>query len=294
MGNSFGESPNCAVFCNDVRKRTPFIHVVMEEHCRSFMPPTVQYTGSESRGSARPSIDVNGVVQVPSTAFIEVAEPRAARRPEAVSPSGKSAPLPPPGSDMGALLQPADANAGRSPAKAPRQGGIGDSEPQNGSDLSSAAASDSTAATAVPDIGQAQLAVKNFVRTYVKGRDMSVLSLNGGIAMCHASLDRKLSTLSLQRCGKKDAKKRGIPLEDINEICIGEEAGDDVELAVDGMCVTLLLQDGQAVGFRFDDIEERDTFALCLSMFVDARRSEAEAEAERKKGKAKAHRKHGQ
>eukprot|EP00927_Polykrikos_kofoidii_P012810 TRINITY_DN15554_c0_g1_i1.p1 TRINITY_DN15554_c0_g1~~TRINITY_DN15554_c0_g1_i1.p1 ORF type:complete len:286 (+),score=60.88 TRINITY_DN15554_c0_g1_i1:75-932(+) len=152
----------------------------------------------------------------------------------------------------------------------------------------SAAASDSTAtslsrggSSQLP--GQAQQVVKNFVKTYVKGHQVSVLNVNGGLATCLASLDRSLTTLSLQRANKKDAKKRGIPLEDIGEVCVGTEGGDDVELPLDELCVTLLLTDGQATCFRFGDIEERDTFALCLSMFIDGRR--AEVSRKKKKGK---------
>lgn len=140
----------------------------------------------------------------------------------------------------------------------------------------SAAASDSTAASATPDVGKAQHVVKNFVRNLVKGRTITVLTVNGSTTQCIASLDRKLTTLSLQRSCKKDAKKRGVPLSDITEVCIGEEAGDEIELPLDEFCVTLLLEDGNAVGFKFEDIEERDTFALCLSMFVDGRRGEVE------------------
>jgi hypothetical protein len=170
----------------------------------------------------------------------------------------------------------------------------GDSERQGladraGSELNSCAGSESTAATTAPDVGQAQQVVKNFVRTYVRGRDISVLSVNGGVALCTATMDRKLTTLSLQRSGKKDGKKRGIPLEDVSEICIGEEMGENgvQELALDELCVTLVLGDGSAVGFRFEDIEERDTFALCLSMFVDGRRGEVVRKQEQKASRSR-------
>lgn len=152
----------------------------------------------------------------------------------------------------------------------------------------SAAASDSTAASITPDVGQAQLVVKGFVRSLVKGQQVTVLAVNGGVAECVASLDRKLTTLSLQRAGKKDSKKRGIPLEDVVEICVGAEACEDVELPLDERCVTLMLEDGNAVGFRFEDAEERDTFALCLSMFVDGRRGEVQRKRKEKGAKLRA------
>jgi len=146
----------------------------------------------------------------------------------------------------------------------------------------SAAASDSTAASTTPDMGKAQHVVKRFVRDFVKGKAINVLTVNGSTTECIASLDRKLTTLSLQRSGKKDAKKRGVPLHGITEVCVGEEAGDEIDLPLDEHCVTLLLEDGNAVGFKFNDIEERDTFALCLSMFIDGRRSSLERKKSQK------------
>jgi len=153
---------------------------------------------------------------------------------------------------------------------------------------SSAAATDSTAASITPDVGQAQFVVKRFVRSLVKGQEVSVLAVNGGVAECVASLDRKLTTLSLQRSGKKDSKKRGIPLEDVVEISVGDAAKEDVDLALDEMCVTLMLEDGSAVGFRFSDAEARDTFALCVSMFVEGRRGEVQKKRREKMAKIRA------
>jgi hypothetical protein len=143
-----------------------------------------------------------------------------------------------------------------------------------------------------PEVSQAQAVVKAFVRSLVKGRTLRVLATNGGMAECAQTssrrcicfLDRKLTSLSLQRAGKEDAKKRAVPLEDISEIAVGAESGQEFGLATDEMCITLILESGQAIGFRFDDDEERDTFALCLSMFVDGRREEIEKRKERNAG----------
>jgi len=146
----------------------------------------------------------------------------------------------------------------------------------DGSCHHSAAASESTAASATPDMGKAQHVVKNFVRSLVKGKAIAVLTVNGGTTQCIVSLDRKLTTLSLQRGGKKDAKKRGVTLADVHMVCIGEEASDEIDLPLNELCVTLLLEDGNAVGFQFEDQEERDTFALCLTMFIDGQHSEKE------------------
>jgi len=131
-----------------------------------------------------------------------------------------------------------------------------------------------TGATSADDVAQAQKVVKNFVKGIVKGRTIRVLSTHGGTAECIVTLDRKLTVLSIQRAGKKDGKKRGIPLERVVEICVGADIRSAIELPVDDVCVVLVLDDKQAIGFRFDDVEDRDTFALCMSMFVDGRRNE--------------------
>merc|ERR1712100_792770 len=130
-------------------------------------------------------------------------------------------------------------------------------------------------------VGQAQAVVKAFVRSLVKGRSVQVLAISGGMAECLCFLDRKLTTLSLQRAGKGDAKKRAVPLEDIAEIAVGVESGEEFGLATTDLSIVLVLESGQAIGFCFKDDEERDTFALCLSMFVDGRRTEVERRKEK-------------
>lgn len=134
----------------------------------------------------------------------------------------------------------------------------------------------STAASSTPsgDAGAtAQAVVKQFVRTYVKGQQVSILSVNGARTVSAvATLDRKLTTLSIRRAGSKDGKKRDILLDTVAEIIVGKEACDEIDLALDDYCVTLLLEDGQGIAFRFPEDEDRDTFALCMSMFVDSRR----------------------
>lgn len=121
----------------------------------------------------------------------------------------------------------------------------------------------------------AQQVVKKFVRDIVKGVTLEVLCAGGSATeIAVVSLDRKLRTMYMQRAGKKDAKRRQIRLEQVIEIAVGSDVREEVELPVDDHCVTLLLDNYQALSFRFPDVEERDTFALCLSMFVDGRREE--------------------
>jgi len=129
--------------------------------------------------------------------------------------------------------------------------------------------------TSASDPDAATQVVKKFVRDIVKGITLEVLCAGGSATeIAVVSLDRKLRTMYMQRAGKKDAKRRQIRLEQVIEIAVGSDVREEVELPVDDQCVTLLLDNYQALSFRFPDVEERDTFALCLSMFVDGRREE--------------------
>jgi len=125
----------------------------------------------------------------------------------------------------------------------------------------------------------AQHLVKNFVRNIVKGVTVSLLSTSDGPAECIVSMDRGLKTMSLRRTDmdSMDVKRRSFLLEQISGIVIGDDAlNDSGPAGVSELCVTLFLETGQAVALGFPDLEERDTFALCLAMFVGGRRVEAD------------------
>eukprot|EP00405_Crypthecodinium_cohnii_P008415 CAMPEP_0206420208 /NCGR_PEP_ID=MMETSP0324_2-20121206/672_1 /ASSEMBLY_ACC=CAM_ASM_000836 /TAXON_ID=2866 /ORGANISM="Crypthecodinium cohnii, Strain Seligo" /LENGTH=166 /DNA_ID=CAMNT_0053883981 /DNA_START=136 /DNA_END=636 /DNA_ORIENTATION=- len=126
----------------------------------------------------------------------------------------------------------------------------------------------------VGDIFEAQTVVKSFVKCLLNGLPVSLLSVHKSAAPCKVFVDRRLSTLELQRDGKADATRRKIPLEDIAEVVVGEFGGKDFDLWTDALSVTLVLVTGQGMGIRFTNEEDRDTFALCISMFVDGRRAE--------------------
>lgn len=152
-----------------------------------------------------------------------------------------------------------------------RQGSKSSRQDTSVADSQSTVASENTG-----DVAAAQRVVADFVKRFVKGEALKVLSVTGVECPCIATLDRKLTSLSIARSAKKDAKKRTIPLADISEICIGEDTTEETDFDLDDGCVTLFMNDGQAVAFRFDDDEQRDTFALCMSMFVDGCRSQRE------------------
>lgn len=111
--------------------------------------------------------------------------------------------------------------------------------------------------------------VEIFVRGLVKGIKVAVVSTSGDLVDCILSVDRNITTLSLQRANKKDGKRREIPMRQVHKICTGSNMDDDVELFMDDLCVTLLLKDGQMVSFSFEDRHDRNIFARCLSAFVD-------------------------
>jgi len=117
---------------------------------------------------------------------------------------------------------------------------------------------------------QAQHIVQNFVRLFVRGCLLPVLTTNGGEADCVVTLDRQLTTLSVQRANKTGATKHGIPLEQVRKVYVGEDPEQEDNVPkVDSLCVTLQCLPGQAIAFRFLDLEDRDTFVLCISMFAD-------------------------
>lgn len=122
---------------------------------------------------------------------------------------------------------------------------------------------------------RAKLIIRKFVRRMVKGQELAVLSRKGGVATVSATLDRRLTKLTLAR-GHSKIGKRGIALEAVAGIAVGLEALEEVEggalPGLDELCATLVLEGGECISFRLSDVEERDTFVLCMSMFVDGRK----------------------
>lgn len=128
-----------------------------------------------------------------------------------------------------------------------------------------------------------QKIVKRFVQTMVRGRHLQMLSKVGGSLECLVHFDRELKNIFIQRAGNKEAKKKGILLKNVQEICVGTAVAMEVELPVNERSVTLMLAEGQAVAFRFENDEDRDTFALCLGMLVDGNRKEKEKKKPKQK-----------
>eukprot|EP00435_Cladocopium_sp_Y103_P008928 s5984_g2.t1 len=120
----------------------------------------------------------------------------------------------------------------------------------------------------------AQLIINAFVDGLATGRTLPLLS-KSGVTSSTVQMDKARTALSIRANGRMQR----VPLESIMQISVGAENAVDFDLHLHDLCVALLLEDEHTIyAFEFEDDEARDTFALCLGMFVDQRRSETEAE----------------
>mmetsp|Transcript_153513 Transcript_153513/g.492022 ORF Transcript_153513/g.492022 Transcript_153513/m.492022 type:complete len:246 (+) Transcript_153513:157-894(+) len=109
-----------------------------------------------------------------------------------------------------------------------------------------------------------QSQMKAFVKGMVKGRDMSVLSVDGQLRTCTCSFDRKLRNYNILI----SKETRAIPLAKFREVFEGLEP-EDIATPLDELCCTFVLENGECLTFRFKDVEERTNFAKCLQIIVD-------------------------
>mmetsp|Transcript_133538 Transcript_133538/g.426855 ORF Transcript_133538/g.426855 Transcript_133538/m.426855 type:complete len:238 (-) Transcript_133538:137-850(-) len=147
-------------------------------------------------------------------------------------------------------------------------------KPRRGDDETSSQASQGTeisnlsdkvdAAQSKEQKQQAKAVVKDFVKGMVKGRKMNVLAQNGSIKQCTATLSRNLDTFRI----KVGGQTRNIELRDIEEIHAGEGL-EGIATPLDELCATLMLASEDCITFRMCDINDRDTFVMCLLMFCN-------------------------
>jgi len=123
-----------------------------------------------------------------------------------------------------------------------------------------------------PDIGQAHSVVKAFVESLVKGYPVSLLLSSGKTIQRIVYLNADLTNLSLRQNRNGAGRQYMVELQAICHVVIGV-TNEDFGLPVDERCVTLVLDGGQCLSFRFNNEEGRDLFGLCLAMFVDSRRA---------------------
>lgn len=117
--------------------------------------------------------------------------------------------------------------------------------------------------------------VKDFVKTMVKGRQLSAVLTSGQVRTCFCVLNRSLDKLQI-RASEKDKQGRTIPLATIAEIIVGSDASgsaaSDLETPLDDLSVTLVLDSDECITFRLPDLESRDHLAACLTMFSNQSR----------------------
>lgn len=111
---------------------------------------------------------------------------------------------------------------------------------------------------------QAKAVIKDFVKIMVKGRRINVVAQNGSVRECTVFLNRSLDTLKL----KVNKNTRNISLKTIEEIFAGDGL-EGIQTPLDELCATLMLSSEDCITFRLGDMNERDTFIMCLHMFCN-------------------------
>mmetsp|Transcript_43248 Transcript_43248/g.78710 ORF Transcript_43248/g.78710 Transcript_43248/m.78710 type:complete len:357 (-) Transcript_43248:63-1133(-) len=109
----------------------------------------------------------------------------------------------------------------------------------------------------------AEVIINQFKKDMHKGMTLPVLTVDKGESEGLVKLNKRLTTLTID--GKK---KRTVKLRHIKQVYVGEE-GSHTQIAAGPLSVTLLLDTGKVYGFRFVDEDGRDTFGMCLAMFVE-------------------------
>jgi len=114
------------------------------------------------------------------------------------------------------------------------------------------------------EMAKMQSQMKMFVKGMMKGREMSILSVDGQLQLCICSFDRRLRNYKIMI----SKETRSIPLSKFQEVYQGVEPAE-IATPLDDLCATLVLDNGECLSFRFKDIAERETFAMCLQTIVD-------------------------
>eukprot|EP00747_Dinoflagellata_sp_TGD_P166984 gnl/TRDRNA2_/TRDRNA2_190629_c0_seq1.p1 gnl/TRDRNA2_/TRDRNA2_190629_c0~~gnl/TRDRNA2_/TRDRNA2_190629_c0_seq1.p1 ORF type:complete len:216 (+),score=59.62 gnl/TRDRNA2_/TRDRNA2_190629_c0_seq1:104-751(+) len=120
---------------------------------------------------------------------------------------------------------------------------------------------------------EAKRIIKEFVKSMVKGKGLAVVTASGKIRNCFVSLSRQLDKLKI-KANAQEKQAREVLLADIDEIVAGAAAGESaacegLETPLDDLTVTLALTSEECITFRMPDVEQRDTFVMCLSYFAN-------------------------
>merc|ERR1712113_205576 len=121
---------------------------------------------------------------------------------------------------------------------------------------------------AADQLKQAKQVIKDFVLEMREGKRMMVLSPAGQLKATTCSLSKRLDVFRIVRAGKI----RRIPLTDIVGIHAGVEP-EGLTTPLDDLCATVAVApDGALITFRFEHINARDPFVMCIMLFANSLR----------------------
>jgi len=103
-----------------------------------------------------------------------------------------------------------------------------------------------------------------FVKTMMKGSQMTAMTPGGSMKDIQVALDNKLSSLMVTR----DGQERCIPLEQIDDVSIGQDAEGQLSMRVDDHYVTLLLENSRCLTLHFEDEDQAEAFADCMAKMM--------------------------
>eukprot|EP00927_Polykrikos_kofoidii_P061650 TRINITY_DN56486_c0_g1_i1.p1 TRINITY_DN56486_c0_g1~~TRINITY_DN56486_c0_g1_i1.p1 ORF type:complete len:248 (+),score=27.94 TRINITY_DN56486_c0_g1_i1:119-862(+) len=123
----------------------------------------------------------------------------------------------------------------------------------------------SSASSLGSDLTEVQSETKAFSKAMVQGCDMCMLTVDGRLRSCVCSLDRKCRYFSITI----NQKTLSIPFDRLCEVLQGTEP-EDIETPLDELCATFVLENGECLSFRFEDLPKRERFVRCIQKIVDS------------------------
>mmetsp|Transcript_19453 Transcript_19453/g.53369 ORF Transcript_19453/g.53369 Transcript_19453/m.53369 type:complete len:145 (+) Transcript_19453:43-477(+) len=115
---------------------------------------------------------------------------------------------------------------------------------------------------------QARKVIRDFVLEMRAGKKMMVMTPAGQLKATTCTLSTKLDVFRIVRGGQV----RRIPLISIMGIHVGLEP-EGLTTPLDDMCATVVVgPDGSMITFRLEHINARDTFVMCMLLFIQSLR----------------------
>mmetsp|Transcript_55235 Transcript_55235/g.103561 ORF Transcript_55235/g.103561 Transcript_55235/m.103561 type:complete len:215 (+) Transcript_55235:82-726(+) len=139
-----------------------------------------------------------------------------------------------------------------------------------------------------PATSPARDLVRKFVRDMLQGVKAVLPPAWPGDLCGHnviVSLDKRMKVLGVRSAdpSAEVSTQVAVPLTSVASIAFGCCSPGEGRLSATERSVTLFLDEGYgpSIVLEFRDLEERDTFAICLSMFVDGRKVELDCREKR-------------